>query len=536
MPSLPKRPSVPNLRNLGPALSRPPPGVSFAQWRRRNRKRGDSDSEDSTTTWLFDMNDKLSDDGDFGSTPARASSAVDSSPAGGVARNGATPAGEESTADEARKGFATAPPQFAPGDSVSQKHQPVSLPGKGGRRFPHSKGKKGTVKGKSMLNAGALAVWRRPRKDILPLEYDALFNELAETAGKTPLLHTHFCAAIDVGPDGEQGDVVPRAQQIGRSKPRRRGSDEQMIGRRGSDDDEPPRPRRLVKSVLFVPPSATLTKSELMRRYHSEKSSIRLYKNGQLISANTEDLLPRYLSFVVGVAEVELPNEHPKKGRAPIEDQDAWVDQLSERMTRRSLLMLRRCAEASELAMDEEDEDDGTTPATSGLNGCPVAGAGGSPGGTGSTTTPSSGSATSGDGEAERTRRTIWGAEDRSKEVTLYSVLEVDNTASQAEIRAAYLRKVKEYHPDKVLHIFFNWDENFPEIFFRQVLLLILRRACYIVSSLCSCVTIRRTSLFSSMLPRPRDRTVLFPKERRRRSIGGEGEIRRSPRLLPHPL
>src|SRR5262245_52991507 len=67
--------------------------------------------------------------------------------------------------------------------------------------------------------------------------------------------------------------------------------------------------------------------------------------------------------------------------------------------------------------------------------------------------------------EAERWRhrQREW-ANKQSKESDWWSVLEVSPYAGVDEIRRSYLRKIKQFHPDRVVWLasFFRWQRNGP--------------------------------------------------------------------------
>ncbi|CAL5205799.1 unnamed protein product [Lathyrus oleraceus] len=146
------------------------------------------------------------------------------------------------------------------------------------------------------------AIWLRSPKEVTEEEYTKFYNSLAKDfSGEKPLSWSHFTA---------EGDVE-------------------------------------FKAVLYVPPKAPQDLYESY--YNSNKSNLKLYVRRVFISDEFDELLPKYLSFLIGLVDSDTL---PLNVSREMLQQHSSLRTIKKKLIRKALDMIRKLA--------EEDPDEST--------------------------------------------------------------------------------------------------------------------------------------------------------------------------------
>ncbi|CAI8606605.1 unnamed protein product [Vicia faba] len=146
------------------------------------------------------------------------------------------------------------------------------------------------------------AIWLRSPKEVTEEEYTKFYNSLAKDfSGDKPLSWSHFTA---------EGDVE-------------------------------------FKAVLYVPPKAPQDLYESY--YNSNKSNLKLYVRRVFISDEFDELLPKYLSFLIGLVDSDTL---PLNVSREMLQQHSSLKTIKKKLIRKALDMIRKLA--------EEDPDEST--------------------------------------------------------------------------------------------------------------------------------------------------------------------------------
>ncbi|XP_058731885.1 endoplasmin homolog isoform X1 [Vicia villosa] len=146
------------------------------------------------------------------------------------------------------------------------------------------------------------AIWLRSPKEVTEEEYTKFYNSLAKDfSGDKPLSWSHFTA---------EGDVE-------------------------------------FKAVLYVPPKAPQDLYESY--YNANKSNLKLYVRRVFISDEFDELLPKYLSFLIGLVDSDTL---PLNVSREMLQQHGSLKTIKKKLIRKALDMIRKLA--------EEDPDEST--------------------------------------------------------------------------------------------------------------------------------------------------------------------------------
>jgi len=105
------------------------------------------------------------------------------------------------------------------------------------------------------------------------------------------------------------------------------------------------------KGIMFVPD----TDSGLYEDYNNKKARIRLYVRKVLIQEDFDDLLPRYLNFLVGVVDSD---DLPLNVSRETLQQHQILKVMSKKIVRKALEMLRKMAEGKTPGFEEPEDDE----------------------------------------------------------------------------------------------------------------------------------------------------------------------------------
>lgn len=145
------------------------------------------------------------------------------------------------------------------------------------------------------------AVWLRNPKEVTDEEYSKFYHSMTKDFSEDkPLAWSHFTA---------EGDVE-------------------------------------FKSILFIPPKAP---SDLYESYYSAKANLKLYVRRVFISDEFEELLPKYLGFLMGIVDSDTL---PLNVSREMLQQHNSLKTIKKKLIRKALDMIRRIAE------EDPDESD----------------------------------------------------------------------------------------------------------------------------------------------------------------------------------
>lgn len=153
------------------------------------------------------------------------------------------------------------------------------------------------------------AIWLRNPKEVTEEEYTKFYTSLAKDfSGEKPLAHSHFTA---------EGDVE-------------------------------------FKAVLFVPPKAPHDLYESY--YNSNKSNLKLYVRRVFISDEFDELLPKYLNFLMGLIDSDTL---PLNVSREMLQQHSSLKTIKKKLIRKALDMIRKLAEEDpDEAYDKKDVEE----------------------------------------------------------------------------------------------------------------------------------------------------------------------------------
>jgi len=180
---------------------------------------------------------------------------------------------------------------------------------KGEDEEAEKKPKTKTVKEKSseweLLN-DVKAIWLRSPKEVTEEEYTKFYHSLAKDFSEDkPLAWSHFTA---------EGDVE-------------------------------------FKAVLFVPPKAP---NDLYESYYnSKKSNLKLYVRRVFISDEFDELLPKYLNFLMGLVDSDTL---PLNVSREMLQQHSSLKTIKKKLIRKALDMIRRIAEEDPDEANDKDK------------------------------------------------------------------------------------------------------------------------------------------------------------------------------------
>ncbi|KAI3863648.1 hypothetical protein MKX03_031699 [Papaver bracteatum] len=175
-----------------------------------------------------------------------------------------------------------------------------------GEKKPKTKTVKETTSEWEVLN-DVKAIWLRSPKEVTDEEYSKFYHSLAKDFSEDkPMSWSHFTA---------EGDVE-------------------------------------FKAVLFVPPKAPHDLYESY--YNANKSNLKLYVRRVFISDEFDDLLPKYLNFLMGLVDSDTL---PLNVSREMLQQHNSLKTIKKKLIRKALDMIRRIAEEDP---DESSEKDST--------------------------------------------------------------------------------------------------------------------------------------------------------------------------------
>merc|ERR1711937_237040 len=148
------------------------------------------------------------------------------------------------------------------------------------------------------------AIWLRAKEDVTEEEYNEFYKSISKDC-LDPLAYTHFNA---------EGEIE-------------------------------------FKSVLFLPKKAPF---DQMDNYWTKKAEVKLYVRRVLVADKFEDLLPRYLNFVKGVADSDdLPLNVSREQL----QQSKIMKVISKKLVRKILELMKKLAKEEDSGDDDEDEE-----------------------------------------------------------------------------------------------------------------------------------------------------------------------------------
>ena len=159
------------------------------------------------------------------------------------------------------------------------------------------------------------AIWSRDKSEITDEEYTNFYKTLVRNSEQEPLTWTHFKA---------EGEID-------------------------------------FKCILYLPKKAAADLYEDF--YHKKMQNLHLYVRKVLIADSFDDLLPRYLSFVVGVVDSDdLPLNVSREQLS----QDKVLKVMGKKIVRKAIEMIKKLAEEGEVKEEasEEKEKETTTEQT----------------------------------------------------------------------------------------------------------------------------------------------------------------------------
>lgn len=153
---------------------------------------------------------------------------------------------------------------------------------------------------------GNVAIWSRDKDDITEEEYQKFYRVISKDATSDAHSWIHFKA---------EGEVE-------------------------------------FKSILYIPNDAGMLYDE----YSNTKAGVRLYVRKVLIQDDFEDLLPRYLNFIRGVADSD---DLPLNVSRETLQQHKILRVMSKKLVRKVLEMLRKMSTSTKVNDDEEEMEGG---------------------------------------------------------------------------------------------------------------------------------------------------------------------------------
>ena len=153
------------------------------------------------------------------------------------------------------------------------------------------------------------AIWSRDKSEITDEEYTNFYKTLVRNSEQEPLTWTHFKA---------EGEID-------------------------------------FKCILYLPKKAAADLYEDF--YHKKMQNLHLYVRKVLIADSFDDLLPRYLSFVVGVVDSDdLPLNVSREQLS----QDKVLKVMGKKIVRKAIEMIKKLAEEGEVKAEAEEKSEQT--------------------------------------------------------------------------------------------------------------------------------------------------------------------------------
>ena len=157
------------------------------------------------------------------------------------------------------------------------------------------------------------AIWSRDKSEITDEEYTNFYKTLVRNSEQEPLTWTHFKA---------EGEID-------------------------------------FKCILYLPKKAAADLYEDF--YHKKMQNLHLYVRKVLIADSFDDLLPRYLSFVVGVVDSDdLPLNVSREQLS----QDKVLKVMGKKIVRKAIEMIKKLAEEGEVKAASEEQAEATETTT----------------------------------------------------------------------------------------------------------------------------------------------------------------------------
>ncbi|KAL4437152.1 hypothetical protein ABPG75_004291 [Micractinium tetrahymenae] len=148
------------------------------------------------------------------------------------------------------------------------------------------------------------ALWLRPPGNVSEEEYAKFYKALSKRDWEAPLALTHFKA---------EGDVE-------------------------------------FKAVMFVPPTAP---HDLYDNYYGKKPSVKLYVRRVFISDSFEDLLPKWLSFLVGLVDSDTMPLNVSREMLQLHE---GLKVIKKKLVRKAIDMIKKLADGETRARKEAEE------------------------------------------------------------------------------------------------------------------------------------------------------------------------------------
>mmetsp|Transcript_14050 Transcript_14050/g.42403 ORF Transcript_14050/g.42403 Transcript_14050/m.42403 type:complete len:949 (-) Transcript_14050:289-3135(-) len=152
------------------------------------------------------------------------------------------------------------------------------------------------------------AIWLRDPKDITEGEYEKFYQAISKNSQDVPLAHSHFKA---------EGDVE-------------------------------------FKAILYVPGKSP---PDFMDNYYQKKTSVKLYVRRVFISDDFEDLIPRYLRWLVGLVDSDTL---PLNVSREMLQAHSSLKTIKKKLVRKALDMIRKVADAQDKVEKEEPTEETT--------------------------------------------------------------------------------------------------------------------------------------------------------------------------------
>lgn len=169
---------------------------------------------------------------------------------------------------------------------------------------PKTKKVKETVQEWEVLN-DSKALWLRPPGNVSDEEYDKFYGALVKDEFEKPLAHSHFRA---------EGDVD-------------------------------------FKAVLYLPDSAP---ADMYDNYYTKKPRVKLYVRRVFISDSFEELLPKWLSFLVGLVDSD---SMPLNVSREMLQMAEGMKVIKKKLVRKAIEMIKKLSDAEEKAREGSAEE-----------------------------------------------------------------------------------------------------------------------------------------------------------------------------------
>ena len=170
---------------------------------------------------------------------------------------------------------------------------------------PKTRKVKETVQEWEVLN-DSKALWLRPPGNVSTEEYNKFYGVLINDEFAKPLAHSHFRA---------EGDVD-------------------------------------FKAVLYLPDSAP---PDMYDNYNNKKPRVKLYVRRVFISDSFEDLLPKWLSFLVGLVDSD---SMPLNVSREMLQMAEGMKVIKKKLVRKAIEMIKKLSDAAEKANEGGSDDD----------------------------------------------------------------------------------------------------------------------------------------------------------------------------------